>query len=377
MIEFLNIQKLNFSYKNELRSKWKNVINSGWYILGKEVSHFENNFASFCGVKHCIGVANGLDALILILRAYIELGKINEGDEIIVPSNTYIATILSISHNRLKPILVEPDINTYNINPKLIESKITNKTKAIVPVHLYGKVADMDSINDIAKKYNLLVIEDSAQAHGAIHNERRTGNLGDAAGFSFYPGKNLGALGDGGAVTTNDDELAETIKALRNYGSHQKYYNLYKGFNSRLDELQAAFLNVKLKYLDSENQRRREIAEYYCSNIKNTKIVLPLNNLIQNSEFKIQNYLEHVWHLFVIRTDNRDKLQQYLTDNGVQTVIHYPVPPHKQHAYKEWNNLSFPVSEKIHNEVLSIPLNQTIIKRDCKYICNILTLYNT
>mgnify|MGYP000977381735 FL=1 len=286
MIKFLDLNQINLLYETEFAEEFNKFLSSGYYILGKEVNNFEKNFAVFCGVKHCIGVANGLDALILILRAYMELGKIDEGDEIIVPSNTYIATILSISHNRLKPILVEPDINTYNINPKLVESKITNRTKAIMPVHLYGKVAEMDEVNDIAKKNNLLVIEDSAQAHGAIYKEKRTGNLGDAAGFSFYPGKNLGALGDGGAVTTNNDELAETIKALRNYGSHQKYYNLYKGFNSRLDEIQAALLNVKLKYLDNENKRRREIAEYYCSNIKNSKIVLPQNNLIQNSKFK-------------------------------------------------------------------------------------------
>jgi len=376
MIKFLDLNQINLLYKTEFEEKFNKFLSSGYYILGQEVSNFENNFASFCGVKHCIGVANGLDALILILRAYLELGKINEEDEIIVPSNTYIATILSISHNRLRPILVEPDINTYNINPKLIESKITNKTKAIMPVHLYGKVAEMVEINDIAKKYNLVVIEDSAQAHGAIYKEKRTGNLGDAAGFSFYPGKNLGALGDGGAVTTNDDELAETIKALRNYGSHKKYYNLYKGYNSRLDELQAALLNVKLKYLDKENQRRREIAAYYCSNINNPKIVLPLNNLIQNSEFKIQNYLEHVWHLFVIRTENRDKLQKYLIDNDVQTVIHYPVPPHKQQAYKEWNDFSYPISEKIHKEVLSFPISPVMKDEEVEKVVQIINNYN-
>ncbi len=376
MIKFLDLNQINLLYETEFAEEFNKFLSSGYYILGKEVNNFEKNFAVFCGVKHCIGVANGLDALILILRAYMELGKIDEGDEIIVPSNTYIATILSISHNRLKPILVEPDINTYNINPKLVESKITNRTKAIMPVHLYGKVAEMDEVNDIAKKNNLLVIEDSAQAHGAIYKEKRTGNLGDAAGFSFYPGKNLGALGDGGAVTTNNDELAETIKALRNYGSHQKYYNLYKGFNSRLDEIQAALLNVKLKYLDNENKRRREIAEYYCSNIKNSKIVLPQNNLIQNSKFKIQNYYAHVWHLFVIRTENRDKLRQYLTDNGVQTLIHYPIPPHKQQAYKEWNNLSLPISEKIHDQVLSLPISPVLTDNEVERVVEIINKYN-
>jgi len=312
MIKFLDLNKYHSKYEIEFKEKFNQFLSSRWYILGEEVKNFESNFANYCGVKHCIGVANGLDALILILRAYIEQGKINEGDEILVPSNTYIATILSISHNKLMPVLVEPDINTYNINPDLIVTKITPKTKAIMPVHLYGKVAPMQEINEIAQKYNLLVIEDSAQAHGALYNGKRTGNLSNASGFSFYPGKNLGALGDGGAITTNDDELAETIKALRNYGSHKKYYNLYKGYNSRLDEIQAALLNVKLKYLDNENQKRREIAEYYCTNIKNPKIIIPLQNLIQNSnqtiqnsnqtiqnsKFKIQNYLPHVWHLF-------------------------------------------------------------------------------
>ncbi len=376
MIKFLDLNQINSLYKTEFEDIFNKFISSGYYILGQEVTNFENNFASYCDVKHCIGVANGLDALILILRAYIELGKINEGDEILVPSNTYIATILSISHNKLKPILIEPDINTYNINPKLIAAKITNKTKAIMPVHLYGKVVEMDEINDIAKKYNLLVIEDSAQAHGAYYLGKRTGNLADAAGFSFYPGKNLGALGDGGAITTNDGQLAETIKALRNYGSYQKYYNLYKGFNSRLDELQAALLNVKLKYLDSENQRRREIAEYYCSNIKNTRIVLPLNNLIQNSEFKIQNYLEHVWHLFVIRTEHRNEMQKYLSEAKIQTITHYPIPPHKQQAYKEWNNLSLPISEKIHNQVLSLPISPVLTDNEVERVVEIINKYN-
>jgi dTDP-4-amino-4,6-dideoxygalactose transaminase len=389
MIKFLDLNKYHSKYEIEFKEKFNQFLSSRWYILGEEVKNFESNFANYCGVKHCIGVANGLDALILILRAYIEQGKINEGDEILVPSNTYIATILSISHNKLMPVLVEPDINTYNINPDLIVTKITPKTKAIMPVHLYGKVAPMQEINEIAQKYNLLVIEDSAQAHGALYNGKRTGNLSNASGFSFYPGKNLGALGDGGAITTNDDELAETIKALRNYGSHKKYYNLYKGYNSRLDEIQAALLNVKLKYLDNENQKRREIAEYYCTNIKNPKIIIPLQNLIQNSnqtiqnsnqtiqnsKFKIQNYLPHVWHLFVIRTENRNKLQQYLTDNGIETVIHYPVPPHKQQAYKEWNNLSYPISEKIHNEVLSLPISPILSDTEVEKIVEKLNNY--
>ncbi len=384
MIPFLDLKKINQNYNQEIQNVFDKVIDSGWYILGKEVENFENNFANFCGVKHCIGVANGLDALILILKAYKELGLINEGDEVIVPSNTYIATILSISHNNLIPILVEPDINTYNIDPTKIEEKITNKTKAILPVHLYGKVAPMDEINKIAKKYNLVVIEDSAQAQGALLNGKRTGSLGDASGFSFYPGKNLGALGDGGAITTNDDTLAQTIRALHNYGSHKKYYNLYKGYNSRLDELQAAILSIKLNYLDSENQKRREIAEFYCNNINNPKIILPLADLTNNSQFKIQNpeliannsqftihnYLQHIWHLFVIRTENRNDFQTYLTNNGIQTIIHYPVPPHKQQAYKEWNNLSFPISEKIHEQVLSLPISPVMTDNEVEYVVN-------
>jgi len=375
MIPFLDLQKINSKHIDKFQDEIKKILDSGWYILGNSVHKFEIQFAAYCGTKYSIGVANGLDALILIVRAYKELGFISDGDEVIVPANTYIATILSISHNNLIPVLVEPDLSTYNINPELIESKITKKTKAIMPVHLYGRVAPMDEINAIAKKYNLLVIEDSAQAHGAVYKGKRVGSLGNASGFSFYPGKNLGALGDGGAVTTNDDKLAETIRALRNYGSHQKYYNLYKGYNSRLDELQAVLLNVKLKYLDEENQKRREIAEYYCTNIKNENITLPLQKKNHNSEFTIHNYLEHVWHLFVIRTENRDKLQKYLSENGIQTVIHYPVPPHKQQAYKEWNKLSFPISEKIHNEVLSLPISPIMQTFEIEKIVKVINNY--
>ena len=301
-----------------------------------------------------------------------------EGDEIIVPANTYIATILSISHNNLKPVLVEPDILTYNIDPNKIEERITHKTKAIMPVHLYGQCAEMDTINAIAKKYSLLVIEDSAQAQGARYNGKSTGNLGDASGFSFYPGKNLGAIGDAGAVTTNDYNLAEVIRALRNYGSHKKYYNLYKGFNNRLDEIQAAVLSVKLKYLDEENQRRREVAQFYCDNIKNEKIILPIPDLAYRQAgtgYRILDNKAHVFHLFVIRTKERDRLQKYLGDNGIQTVIHYPVPPHKQLAYKEWNDLNLPITEKIHDEVLSIPISNVIELKDIEYIVNTLNEY--
>lgn len=391
MIKFLDLQKINLVHQKEIEEAILRTFHSGWYILGDAVQGFEKNFAAYCGVKHCIGVSNGLDALILILRSYIELGKMQEGDEVIVPANTYIATILAISHNNLKPVLVEPNILTYNLDPKKIEERITHKTKAIMPVHLYGQCADMNIINALAKKYNLLVIEDAAQAQGAIYlpggiNEsdkiiksnndsippgKRTGTLGDAAGFSFYPGKNLGALGDAGAVTTNDDKLAETIKALRNYGSHKKYYNQHKGFNNRLDEIQAAVLDVKLKYLDAENQRRREIAQFYCDNIKNPKIILPI---LQHPASSIQ-HLSHVWHLFVIRTAERDKLQQCLAEKGIQTVIHYPVPPHKQPAYKEFHNLSFPISEKIHYEVLSLPISNVIETTETEYIVNTLNEY--
>ncbi len=358
MIPFLDLKGLNAQYRAELIEACTKVIDSGWYVQGNECKEFDSEFAQYCGTKYAIGVANGLDALILILRAYKELGIMNDGDEVIVPSNTYIASILAISQNNLVPVLVEPDINTYLIDPSKIEEKITSKTKAILPVHLYGQTCEMDKINDIAEKYNLKVIEDSAQSHGAFYENKRSGNLGDASGFSFYPGKNLGALGDGGAVTTNDEELANTIKALGNYGSHKKYENLYKGVNSRLDEMQAAMLRVKLRYLDNEVEKRRDIANYYLENIKNENIILPVVRAEDN----------HVWHLFVIRTSKRDVLQKYLLDNGVKTLIHYPIPPHKQNAYKEWNNESYPVSEQIHDEVMSLPISGVQSFEDTKKI---------
>jgi len=347
MIPFLDLKGINAQYREELIKACKRVIDSGWYIQGSECQSFEKEFDQYCGSKYAIGVANGLDALTLTIRAYKELGIMKENDEVVVPSNTYIASILAISENNLIPVLVEPDINTYLIDSSKIEEKITSKTRAIMPVHLYGQTCDMDKINEIAKNYNLKVIEDSAQSHGAYFGNKRSGNLGDASGFSFYPGKNLGALGDGGAVTTNDEELTITIKALRNYGSHKKYENLYKGGNSRLDEMQAAMLRVKLRYLDNEVEKRREIANYYLKNIKNDKLILPTVRAEDN----------HVWHLFVIRTSKRDELQKYLADNSIETLIHYPIPPHKQKAYKEWNNESYPISEQIHNEVLSLPIS--------------------
>ena len=312
MIPFLDLKSINQQYRNELVKACSRVIDSGWYIGGKELEVFEKNFANYCGVKFAIGVANGLDALILTLRAWKELGKLQDGDEVIVPSNTYIASILAITANNLTPVLVEPDINTYNLDPKKIEAAITPKTKVILPVHLYGQLAAMSEIMRLAKKHNLLVLEDSAQSHGAQLDNKKAGNWGDASGFSFYPGKNLGALGDAGAITTNDTELAQTLKALRNYGSHEKYKNLFVGVNSRLDEIQAAMLDVKLKHLDAEVKHRRTIAKMYLEGIKNSELILPL------SDIDASQYDQHVWHLFVIRSKNREALQQYLSENGVQ-----------------------------------------------------------
>ncbi|MFW2105527.1 DegT/DnrJ/EryC1/StrS family aminotransferase [Acinetobacter guillouiae] len=367
MIPFLDLKDINHQYRDELIEACTRVIDSGWYIGGKELEQFEENFATYCGSKFAIGVANGLDALILTLRAWKELGKLHDGDEVIVPSNTYIASILAITANNLKPVLVEPDIVSYNIDPTKIEVAITSRTKVILPVHLYGQLANMPAIIEIANKYDLLVLEDSAQSHGAEIEGKKAGNWGDASGFSFYPGKNLGALGDAGAVTTNDEELALMLRALRNYGSHEKYKNLVPGVNSRLDEIQAAMLDIKLKFLNQEIEHRRKIARLYLEKINNPLIKLPLSNI--NAE----EYQQHVWHLFVIRIKNRDILQKYLADHGVQTLIHYPIPPHKQQAYKEWNDLSYSVSEQIHAEVISLPIGPTLSFDDAEKIillCN-------
>lgn len=364
MIKFLDLQKINLQYQDEIEAKLVQVFRSGWYLMGSELALFEKNLAQYIGTEYSIGVANGLDALRLILRAYIEMGLMNPGDEIIVPSNTYIASILAISDNGLIPVLVEPDINNYNIDVFKIEEKITSKTKGILIVHLYGRVVFSAELEQLAKKHNLKIIEDNAQAIGAEWNSKKTGSLGDASGFSFYPGKNLGALGDAGAITTNDENLAKTIRALANYGSNQKYVNIYKGLNSRLDEIQAGVLDIKLKYINHENDIRRTIAKHFISNISNTKIILPENP---------ENEKEHVWHLFVIRTENRDSLQSYLSENGVQTLIHYPIPPHQQQAYKDWNSLSFPISEKIHNEVLSLPMSPVMSEEE---IAKIIQLIN-
>lgn len=390
MIKFLDLKKVNQPFESAFKQKMEHFLEYGWYILGKEVKLFEESFAQYCGSKHCIGVGNGLDALVLILKANIHLGKIQKGDEVIVPSNTYIATILAVLEADLVPILVEPRLETYNLNPDLIEAKITSKTKAILPVHLYGQLCEMDKINAIAKKHNLLVIEDAAQAHGAVlsqkSKDKRQKGLWisekspdvnyqlpitqkpkpeNPKAYSFYPGKNLGALGDAGAITTNDDELAEVIVSLRNYGSKVKYENELIGVNSRLDELQAAFLNVKLPELDKENQIRREITKQYLSEIKNEKIILPFWDYSKN----------HVFHLFVVRTKNRNELKEYLFNNGIETMIHYPIPPHKQKALKDWNSLSYPISEKIHEEVLSIPLNGTLTEAEINKIIATLNNY--
>lgn len=361
MIKFLDLKKINNRYREEIDSRIKDILDKGWYLQGEENENFTKNFANFCGTKFALGVANGLDALNLIIKAY----GFGNGDEIIVPANTYIATILAISENGCIPILVEPDIKTYNINPDSIEEKITSKTKAIMVVHLYGQAVQMEKIWKIAKKYNLKIIEDSAQAHGAIYQENRTGNLGDASGFSFYPGKNLGCMGDGGAVTTNDEELFNKIKAIANYGSDRKYHHIYKGVNSRLDEIQAAVLDIKLKHLDSDNNKRREISKYYRENIKNSKIILP----------DTYDEKSHVWHIFAVRTHNRDEFQKYLTEKGIQTIIHYPTPPHKQGAYKEWNNLSFPITEEIHNTILSLPISPVMTDSEIEKVVEVVNEY--
>lgn len=365
MIKFLDLKAINDTYEPELSIAIKRVLDSGWYLMGNEVKTFEQKYASFIGVKHCIGVGNGLDALRLILKSYLEMGEMLEGDEIIVPANTYIASVLAITENRLVPILVEPDITTYNIDPFLIEEKITERTKGIMIVHLYGRSAMHPEIERLVKKYKIKLIEDNAQAHGCYYGEKRTGSLGDATGHSFYPGKNLGALGDGGAVTINDDELADVVRALGNYGSEEKYINDFKGLNSRLDEIQAAVLGIKLKKLDVDNNKRRRIAEYYCDNITSPDIILP----------EIQKNLENVWHLFVIRHPQRNALQKFLFANGIQTVIHYPIPPHKQLAYKEWNELNFPITEKIHNEVLSLPISPLMTDNEVIKVVKILNLF--
>lgn len=363
MIKFLDLQKVTASYEPDLSLAVQKVIHKGWFLLGEELRGFEQEYARYVGTKHCIGVANGLDALRIIFKAYMELGEMKEGDEVIVPANTFIASVLAITDNRLVPVLAEPDPNTYNIDPDQVEALITKKTRAIMLVHLYGRAIWSDKIKDLAVKHSLKIIEDNAQASGAYYPEGditnstklegRTGSAGHAAGHSFYPGKNLGALGDGGAITTNDDELAGIVRAIANYGSAKKYVNNYKGLNSRLDEIQAAILRIKLSRLDKDNQVRREIAKLYVGNINVPVISLP----VSPGFFENPSVQTHVWHLFVIRCKSRDGLQGYLHEKGVETLIHYPIPPHKQLAYKEFNHLNLPVTEKIHQEVLSLPIS--------------------
>tara|TARA_R100001369_G_scaffold92840_1_gene140318 strand:- start:12493 stop:13593 length:1101 start_codon:yes stop_codon:yes gene_type:complete len=355
MIPFLDLHKINARFEAEFQLRFKAFLDSGYYILGNNVKAFETSFAEYCGTKHCIGVANGLEALRLILEGYKVLGKLQEGDEVLVASNTYIATILAIKQAGMTPVLVEADMETFNFNIEAIQEAISEKTKAIMPVHLYGQLAPMTNISKVAKENNLLVIEDGAQAHGAKDaNGKLAGNLGDAAGFSFYPTKNLGALGDGGAVTTNDDELASVLRKLRNYGASSKYVNELTGFNSRLDEVQATFLNIKLPKLDADNERRRELARKYISEINNKKITLPTWDDSDN----------HIFHLFVVRVKNRTDFMEYLKESEIGTLIHYPIPPHQQEALPEFNDLSFPVTEQIHNEVVSIPISPVMSEEE-------------
>lgn len=363
MIKFLDLQKINLIYQEEIERKLIEVFRSGWYLLGNETENFETHLAHYIGTRYAIGVANGLDALRLIFKAYIELGHMQKGDEVIVPANTYIASILALSDNGLHPVFVEPEWDTYNIDISKIEENISPKTKAILIVHLQGRVVYNNTLKKLAEKYQLKIIEDNAQAIGAEWNGRKTGNLGDAAGFSFYPGKNLGALGDGGAVTTNDSNLATTIRALANYGSNEKYINLYKGLNSRLDELQAGVLDIKLKYIDQENDARRNIAKKFLTNIKNPKITLPK---------KPENDKEHTWHVFVIRCEKRNSLQTYLTEHGIQSLIHYPIPPHKQQAYAEYQELNLPITEKMSEEVLSLPISSVLTEEEIHKIIDVI-----
>lgn len=365
MIKFLDLQKVTEKYSAEIHEAVSRVVDSGWYLQGKENEKFEADYAAYIGTKYTVGVANGLDALIWIFRAYIEMGGMKPGDEVIVPANTYIASILALTENGLKPVLVEPDIRNYQIDETKIEEAITSKTKAILIVHLYGQCAYTEGIGALCRKYDLKLVEDNAQAHGCLYRGRKTGSLGDAAGHSFYPGKNLGALGDGGAVTTDDEELAKTVRALANYGSVRKYVFKYTGRNSRLDEIQATVLDVKLRHLDEDNVRRKEIARYYIANIRNPQIITP----------QVKDWEAYVFHIFPVRCAKRNELQRYLTEHGIQTIIHYPIPPHQQECYREWNTLSFPVTEQIHREELSLPISPVMKDEDVEYVVEILNRF--
>ena len=366
MIKFLDLQKVTQLHGTEISEAVQRVVNSGWYLLGAEVKHFEDDYAEYIGTPHCVGVANGLDALIWIYRAYIELGVMQPGDEVIVPANTYIASILALTENGLVPVLVEPRLDTLELDDRLIESHITPRTRSILLVHLYGRCAYTEEIGRLCKKYNLKLVEDNAQAHGCRYADgRRTGSLGDAAGHSFYPGKNLGALGDGGAVTCYDKTLADTIRALANYGSQQKYVFKYTGRNSRLDEIQAAVLGVKLKYLDEDNEHRKAIAKIYNEGIKNPRITLPT---------KMAD-AQNVYHIYPVLCEQRDSLQTYLEQHGVQTIIHYPIPPHKQECYKQWNLLSLSVTEQIHQQELSLPMSPVLTQEEAQEVVKIINAY--
>ena len=364
-VSFLSLQDVTNKYKDEIHETALRVIDSGWYLQGKANEKFEADYASYIGTKYCVGCANGLDALIWIFRAYIELRIMKPGDEVIVPANTYIATILAITENGLVPVLVEPNINTFQIDENEIEKKINLRTKAITIVHLYGQCAYRDKIGELCKKYNLKLIEDNAQAHGCMFNGKKTGSLGDAAGHSFYPGKNLGALGDAGAVTTNDEALAKAIRSLANYGSAKKYVFQYTGRNSRLDEIQAAILDVKLNHLDEDVALRKAVAKKYIEGIKNPKITLP----------KITDWNAHVFHIFTVLCEQRDELQKYLEAKGIGTNIHYPIPPHKQECYREWNNMSLPITEKIHTTELSLPMSPCLTDVQLDYVIDIINNY--
>lgn len=367
MIPFLDLAAINLQHEDALKEAFERVLKRGWFVMGEECQAFEQEFAEYCGVAHCVGVANGLDALRLIIRGYKELGVFADGDDILVPANTYIASVLAITEEGLNPVFVEPDPHSFNLNPTLLEAAMMPRTKAVMPVHLYGRLADMEAIAAFADAHDLRVIEDAAQAHGArMQSGRRAGAIGHAAGFSFYPGKNLGALGDGGAVTTDDDALARAIRSLANYGSPEKYYNDYKGLNSRLDELQAAFLRVKLPHLDQDTEKRRELALFYD---------LHINNPIIQKPIVPEDACSHVWHLYVIRTANRNALQAYLTAHDIGTLIHYPVPPHKQKAYGEYNDHVYPITEDIHDTVLSLPLGPSMTIEEVQRVVDVLNDY--
>ncbi|WP_434980530.1 DegT/DnrJ/EryC1/StrS family aminotransferase [Daejeonia sp. YH14] len=365
MIPYLDLKKINQPYEEIIPAISQKILESGWYILGKEVENFEKNFAEYCGTKYAVGVGNGLDALILIFKAYIALGKLKKGDKILVPANTYIASILAIMIAGLKPKLVDTNLQNYNLDLDSVKNSIDCETKGILAVHLYGQITDGKNLRKFADENGILLIEDAAQAHGAKDQDKKAGAIGHAAGFSFYPGKNLGCIGDGGAVTTDDPELAKCIAALRNYGSAKKYHNTYKGMNSRLDEIQAAILNEKLKNLDTDNARRRATAKRFITEINNEKIILPDWDFSEN----------HNFHIFAIRVKNRSDFQNYLSEKGIQTIIHYPIPPHRQEAMKEFSLLDFPITEMIHKDIISLPCHQMLANEEISFIINVINNY--